>query len=189
MTAARSTPGPFRFSREQYYKLGELGFFDGKRVERIRGEIIEMSPINWPHVVGCHRTSDVLRAVFAGAAWINMGNPIPTTDSDPQPDVMVVPGRLEDYTNHPTAALLIMEVSDATLDRDLTIKAELYAEAGVPEYWVLDVNARRLHVMRDPFPLAPGGHAYRTLQILSSDDSVSPLAAPAAVLAVAALLP
>lgn len=185
-------PGvPFRFTREQYYEMGRQGFFNDRRVERIHGEIVEMSPISWPHALGVTKTGGRLQAVFAGVAWINYGNPIPTDDSDPQPDVMVVPGRLEDYTDHPTTALLIVEVADSSLDRDVTVKAELYATAGVADYWVLDLDNRRLIVFRDPAPLPAGlgGAAYRTRTEFADTATVSPLAAPAAQLRVADLLP
>src|SRR3954467_8520532 len=98
---------PFRFTREQYYELGSLGYFDQKRVELIFGEIVEMSPINWPHVVGCRKTAERLEHVFAGVAWVSRAEPIDLTHSDPQPDVAVIPGQFEDYTTHPTTALLI----------------------------------------------------------------------------------
>ncbi|AMV23925.1 hypothetical protein VT84_05990 [Gemmata sp. SH-PL17] len=187
-----AAPRPFRFTREQYYRLGELGFFADTRVERIRGEIIEMSPINWPHVVGCRKTALALERVFAGAAWVSRNEqPLALAESDPQPDVMVVAGRFEDYTDHPTTALLVVEVADATLSRDTTEKAELYAEAGIPDYWVLDVEHSQLLVFRDPQPLPAGlgATAYRTRQTLASTDRVSPLAAPGASILVSELLP
>jgi Uma2 family endonuclease len=182
---------PFRWTREQYYRLGELGFFDGRRVERIRGEIVEMSPINWPHTLAKGKVADALRAAFAGTGWVNEQAPFPTEDSDPEPDVGVYPGRRDDYADHPTDPLLLVEVSDATLDRDLTVKAELYASAGVPDYWVLDLTHRRLHVFRDPQPLPEGlgATAYRTRLTLGPADAVSPLAAPASRIPVADLLP
>jgi Uma2 family endonuclease len=187
-----STPRPFRWTREQYYRLGELGFFNGKRVERIRGEIIEMSPIGWPHVVGCRKTAELLERVFAGVAWVSRGEqPIALADSDPQPDVVVVAGRFEDYTDHPTTALLIVEVADATLFDDTTTKAEVYAEAGIQDYWVLDLNGKRLLVFRDPAPLPAslGATAYRTQLTFGPADRVSPLAAPGGSVLVGDLLP
>lgn len=113
------------------------------------------------------------------------------TDSDPQPDVTVIPGKFEDYTTHPTTALLVVEVSDTILDFDLTTKAEVYATATIPDYWVLDVNARRLHVFRDPaqFPAGLGATAYRTHDVIEATGTVSPLAAPNATVTVAELLP
>jgi Uma2 family endonuclease len=183
---------PWRWTREQYYRLGELGFFQGKRVERIRGEIIEMSPINWPHVVGCRKTAICLEQAFAGIAWVSRNEqPLALTESDPQPDVIVVAGRFEDYFDHPTTALLVVEVSDSTLTRDTTEKAELYAEAGGPDYWVLDLTNRVLLVFRDPQPMPAdlAGTAYRTHLTFHDTDTVSPLAAPHAIILVADLLP
>jgi Uma2 family endonuclease len=190
MTARRALDYPFRFSREQYYRLGELGFFDGKRVERIRGEILEMSPIGWPHVVACRKTAVLLERIFNSIAWVSRNDqPLELSDSDPQPDVMVVAGRFEDYHAHPTTALLVVEVADATLDRDLTTKAELYATANIPEYWIIDLENRRVVVLRDPQPIIDNGNAYRTQRIYTLGDQFAPLAVPHALIAVSDLLP
>lgn len=189
MTAVRQAAQPYRFSREQYYQLETLGYFEGKRVERIRGEIVEMSPIGWLHVVSTTKTAAALSAVFQGIGWLSQGNPIPTDDSDPQPDVMVVPGRIEDYNDHPTTARLIVEVSDSTLVRDTTIKADLYASAKIAEYWVVDLENRQLLVFRDPTPIEMGGHSYRTRQVFGTNDIVSPLMMPSAAVRVTNLLP
>jgi Uma2 family endonuclease len=181
---------PFRFTREQYYELDRLGYFLGRRVERIRGEILERSPISWPHVVACRKAGVLLERVFTGVGWVSRNEQLITlADSDPEPDVMVVPGRFEDYSDHPTTALLVVEVSDATLFHDTTTKAEVYAEAGIPEYWVIDLEQTQLLVFRDPAPIAAGGASYRTQLALAPNESVSPLAAPAVSVAVADLLP
>ncbi len=181
----------FRFSREQYHRLGELGFFDGKRVELIRGEILEMSPINWPHQLGKIKLARALSSAFAGIGWVNEQGPLAAGDSEPQPDVAVIPGHPEDYAEHPRTALLVAEVADTTLADDTTTKAELYATAGIADYWVLDLNGRQLHVFRDPQPLphALDATAYRAHDVLQPTDSVSPLAAPTASILVADLLP
>lgn len=188
-TAPPGGARPWKWTREQYYKLGELGFFDGKRVELIRGEIIEMSPPGWPHTVATRKTADLLRAIFAGLGWVNEQSPLPTEDSDPEPDVAAYPGKLEDYTDHPTSALLVVEVSDATLDRDMTTKVELYAEAGHPEYWVVDLVNLRLHVFRDPRAIPAGGHTYHYRKSFGPADTVAPLAVPTASVKIADLLP
>lgn len=180
---------PVRFTREQYRRLGELGYFDGRRVELLHGEVVEMSPQGWPHVVGKSKTADVLRAVFAGTGWVNEQSPFPTAGSDPEPDVIVIPGRRADYFDHPTLAMLVVEVADTTLDQDTTTKAEMYATAGVADYWVLDVVGNELVVFRDPRPIPDGGAAYRSRTSFGAADSVSPLAAPAATVRVADLLP
>ena len=192
MTATRPGVTPFRFTREQYHHLHKLGYFDDRRVERLRGEIIEMSGVNWFHVVASRKTAILLEKLFDSIAWVNRcEQPIPTEDSDPQPDVMVIPGKFEDYTDHPTTALLIVEVSDSTLFKDTTLKAEIYATAGIQDYWVIDVENRQLHVFRDPaaLPKGLGATAYQSHTTLAATDSVSPLAVPTQSIRVADLLP
>lgn len=184
-------PRPLRWNQEQYRLAGKLGAFDSRRVELVNGEIYEMSPINWPHVLGVRKTADTLRPVFNGVAWVSEQAPLAANGSDPQPDVAVILGRPEDYTDHPTAALLVVEVADTTLAYDTTTKAELYATASIADYWVLDIDNRRLLVFRDPasLPTGLGATAYRTQLTLNPADSVAPLAAPSSLVRVADLLP
>ena len=184
-------PRPWKWTREQYYKLGELGFFQGKKVELLFGEIVEMSPIGWLHRVACRKTAEALERAFAGIGWVDRSEPLDLGNSDPQPDVAVITGRFEDYSTHPTTALLVVEVADTTLAQDTTTKAELYATARIAEYWVLDVTNRVLLVYRDPvsLPAGLGATAYRTQLTLSPTDRVSPLAAPTASILVSELLP
>jgi Uma2 family endonuclease len=192
---ATGGPRPWKWTREEYYKLGECGFFQGRRVELIRGEIIEMSPINWPHAYATNLAVQVLGQVFASGFWLSVQQPfsIPgaAPESEPQPDVACIPGTLRGNTGHPTVAALIVEVADTTLFYDTTTKAELYATAGVADYWVLDLDGRQLHVFRDPvaLPTGLGATAYRVHQILGVTDRVSPLAAPTVTIRVADLLP
>jgi Uma2 family endonuclease len=195
-------PRPWRVTRDEYYRLGELGFFEGKRVELIRGEVIEMSPINVEHANAVGFVSDALLLAFAIGHYINVQQPISVLGarpgSEPQPDVAVIPGSRPRATAtaplvHPTHAALVVEVADSSLFYDTTTKAELYAAANAPEYWVLDLNARQLHVFRNPQPLplpaALAATAYQTHTILGPTDTVSPLAAPAATIRIADLLP
>jgi Uma2 family endonuclease len=182
-------PRPWKWTREQYHRLGEQGFFHGKRVELIRGEVIEMSPMKEPHACGIALTSESLRTAFGDGFYVRTQVPLSLGCSEPEPDVAVVVGSPRDYTSPPTTALLIVEIADSTLFYDTTTKAELYAEAGVADYWVLDVANRRLLVFRDPEPLSAGGTAYRTHLTLFETDRVSPLAAPTVTIAVKDLLP
>lgn len=191
--AAPRPPRPVRFTRAQYYDMGNRGYFDGKRVERIRGEIVEMSAVNWSHTLAKTKTADALRIALGSIGWVNEQNPVtlPVTDSDPEPDVAVYPGKVTDYTDHPTAkdALLVVEVADSSLDNDLTVKLELYAEDGIREYWVVDLVNTQLLVFRDPGPISAGGHTYHTRMTLAPTDAVTPLAAPTATVRVVDLLP
>jgi Uma2 family endonuclease len=192
---ASEGPRPWKWTREQYYKLGELGFFEGKRVELIYGEIVEMSPINIAHANGVGLVSDALVVVFAIGFHTNVQQPfaVPgvSPGSEPQPDVAVIPGSRRASTSHPTQAALIVEVADSTLNYDKTTKAELYAVAGVTDYWVLDLNNRQLLVYRNPVarPVGLGAAAYKTHLTFGPGDSISPLAAPNATIRVADLLP
>ena len=150
--------------------------------------------VNEPHAAGVGTVAEVLRAVFGAGYWVREEKPLDVnTDNDPEPDVVVVPGNTRTYRNAPTApdvslALVVVEVAHATLDQDTTTKAELYATAGVKDYWVLDVENDRLLVFRDPQPLA-GVTAYRTHLTLTAGVSVTLLAVPGVSIAVADLIP
>jgi len=103
----------------------------------------------------------------------------------------VVIGRPGDYTEHPTTAELIVEISDTSLRYDTTEKMSLYAATMIREYWVLDINGRQLLVHRDPVADATAifGFRYASIQTFGATDSVSSLAQPSATVRVADLLP
>lgn len=88
-------------------------------------------------------------------------------------------------------ALLVVEVSDTTLDFDRSKKASLYAQAGIPEFWIVDLSERKLEVYREPATDAtqPSGHGYASVKVLGSRESMAPLAVPQAQVSVADLLP
>jgi Uma2 family endonuclease len=188
-------PRTWKWTTEDYYKLGDLGFFQGKRVELIRGEILDMSPIGWPHALASGLVVELLSRVFTSGHWLNEQKPfaIPGSSpgSEPQPDVAVIPGSRREFTNHPTVAALIVEVADTTLYYDTTTKAELYATAGIQDYWVLDLEGKRLLVFRDPveLPAGLGATAYRRHKVLEPTETISPLAAPNSSIKVSDLLP
>jgi Uma2 family endonuclease len=164
-------------------------------VELVFGEIVEMSPVGWLHRIGTGLVTCALERAFATGHFVDVQQPlsVPGTvpGSEPQLDVAVFTGNRRDYINHPTVAILVIEVADATLAYDLTTKAELYATAGVADYWVLDVTNRQLHVFRDPAPLPQGlgATAYQTHLTLGTAEQVVPLAAPSASVLVSELLP
>ena len=183
-----------RFTRDQYLALWQHGFFDGRRVCLLHGEVVEMSTKE-PHVAGVMAVAEVLRAVFGAGFCLREEKPIDVnTENDPEPDVIVVPGNSRTYRNAPTSpdvslALVVVEVADSTLFQDTTTKAELYATAGVADYWVLDVENDRLLVFRDPQPLPTGGLSYRTTRTLAAGDTISLPAVPGVPIVVADLIP
>ncbi len=196
------SPGPLasgvpsrrlKWTRDDFMRIhGQLTCV-GRRVELIRGDIVDLGPMNTPHAACVSKSRHQLAAVF-GTVWdVRVQLPLDVSrDTMPFPDLLVVPFRDDFYlAAHPTPAEtgLLVEVADTTLDTDMTDKAELYAVAGIPEYWILDLNARILHVLRDPGPLAANGTAYRDHRTLGPEDTVSPLAAPDRAVKIADLLP
>lgn len=135
----------------------------------------------------------VLKPLFGSAHWVRIRMSLPVgEDNDPTPDLAVLSGSPRDHaTSAPRTAVLVVEVSDGTLEIDCGRKAELYAAAGVSEYRVIDVNDPQLLVYRDPVAdaSAPRGFRYATTTTLTSADTVSPTAAPNATVRVADLLP
>jgi Uma2 family endonuclease len=185
-------PQPRRWTCAEFHRMGDLGLFEGRRAMLIDGVILEEGPMNPPHRIALELTAEVIRAAF-GSGWrfpvqmpLLLGQWI-----DPEPDIAVVAGSARGTTAHPTTAALVVEVSDTSLRFDLSEKMSLYAAGGIAEYWVVDVTGRALHVFRDPAPdaTAPHGHAYATHRTLAEADAITPLAVPAARVAVKDLLP
>jgi len=196
MTALLSPPAlrtkvpPLRWTVKEFHRLGDAGYFEGRRPFLIDGVIYEQGFMNEPRAIAMLLGQQVFQSIF-GEGWV-IRNQLPLVfglHTDPRPDFAIVRGTIRSQRPHPTSAELVIEVSDTTLDDDLTEKAELYAVAGIPEYWVLDLNARVLHVLRDPGPLAANGTAYRSHRQIGPDDSVFPLGAPDQSVKVADLLP
>jgi Uma2 family endonuclease len=185
-------PQSYRWTRQQFYQLAAQGWFQDRRVELIEGEIIEMPPPGNPHCVSTECSAEVLRNVFGKGYWVRVQMPLNLgAESDPQPDISVVPGLPRNYSDHPTTALLLVEVSDTTLRYDRGRKASLYAKANIADYWIVNLADRQLELRRSPVPdpSQPSGYGYSTVTILTSKDSAVPLAAPQARIMVADLLP
>jgi Uma2 family endonuclease len=188
----RSEPQARRWTRAEYYRLADLGFFDRERVELVNGKVIRMPPMTNPHVAGITLTEDALRAAFGPGYWVRIQAPLDlTATSAPEPDLAVVPGGPRDYTDHPTTALLVVEVSDTSLAFDRRWKGPLYTRAGIADYWILNLVDRQLEVRRQPQPdtARPGRFRYAQETVLTAADAVSPLAAAHASIPVADLLP
>jgi len=189
----RQGPRRWRWTSEEYNRLAELGFFRDRRVELIEGEIVEMAPFNPPHAIAIELGTQVLPAVFGAGFRVRIQLPIDLgRRSQPEPDFLVLPGSpRDDRDHHPTTASLVIEVSDATLSFDRVKKAHLYAKAGIPEYWILNLIDRQLEVRRRPGRDPNRKHCwtYHELTVVPADGSIAPLAKPEAEIAVADLLP
>ena len=186
-------PKSRKWTVEEYYRMAEIGFFDGKRVELIEGEVIEMSAMGRPHVIALNKTADLLKSVFAPGWFVQTQAPLHFGKrSEPEPDIAVIKGKMEDYpTDHPTTADLIIEVSDKTLSYDRKRKASLYAKAGIKDYWVLNLKKHQLEIFRRPIPDAEAWHGfnYADQHIVIEGESAAPLAKPDAAIPVTGMLP
>ena len=184
-------PRPLRWTWRLFHAASDFGLFENRRAMLIAGAVHEQGPEQPPHCCSRGLTADVSYRTFPGChPWQRSPMPV-ADDTDPVPDVAVYRGSIREHAAHPTTPVLVVEVADSSLALDTTTKAELYATAGVPDYWVIDPDGRRLLVFRDPAPLPAGfgATAYRTHLTLGPADTVAPLAAPGATVRVAALLP
>jgi Uma2 family endonuclease len=138
-----------------YHRMGEAGIIEPElRVELIKGELIDMAPIGSRHAGKVKRLLDVLTAQLHGRAIIAAQDPIVLGEySEPQPDIAVLRFR-EDYYEQahpsPTDIYLVIEVADTTVRYDREVKIPLYAEHGIPEAWLLDLEQKRLEIYHDP---------------------------------------
>ena len=189
----RVPPTPHKFTAIEFNEMGDRGWFEGRRAFLIDGVILEQGPMYPLHATGILLADAALRKIFDDGWTIRVQLPLHVDKyNDPLPDFAVLPGGLRDNLGrHPVTASLLVEVSDTTLHTDLTEKAERYARAGIAEYWVLDMEGRRLFVLRDPVPLPAGlgATAYSNQQVLGSSERVSPLAVPGSSILVSEMLP
>jgi Uma2 family endonuclease len=177
------------WTRDEYYRAAEAGIFGpDEKLELIEGEVIrKVSPQGLPHVKSVQLVAKALGTVFTSNCFVHAQSPMQAReDSEPEPDVAVYPGDLQEYEDHPHASqsLLVVEVSDSTLRMDRSKKARLYALVGAQEYWIVSLPERCLYVHREP-----GAKGYASVTKLEETESVSPLAAPEASIAVVDLLP
>jgi len=183
-TPATALDPVHRISVEDFERMGEIGILaDDDRVELLDGVIFDVSPEGPDHAAAIARTSRLLiRRIADDALFVRPQSPLTFgTRSQPEPDLAVVSGNPTD--RHPEAALLVIEVTVTSHARDRDVKAPLYAAAGVPEYWLLDLPAGTLEVRREPV-----GAVYRSTRILGPEDSVEPLHVPLGAVRVSELL-
>lgn len=161
------------FTVEEYYRIAAAGVLrEEDRVELIEGEIIEMSPIGSRHAACVGRLSKLLERRGGDHAIVWVQNPILINDySEPVPDLTLLRLR-EDFYAHakpmPDDVLLIIEVSDSTLNYDRQVKAPLYARAGVPELWLVNLPAELIEVYA-----RPAGGTYQEMRLVGRGESVT----------------
>ncbi len=173
------TPPPYpvkRFTVEEYHRMIDAGVFaDDERFELLEGWIIPKRSRNPPHDVTIVLIQALLAASVPRGWHIRPQLAITTRTSEPEPDFTVVRGEARDYlARHPGPAdiALAIEVSESSLDRDRTLKSRIYARAGVPIYWIVNVAERCVEVHTDPTGPAKSP-AYRSKTIVGPDGELA----------------
>jgi Uma2 family endonuclease len=180
-----------RLTRLEYEALVERGTLDeDDRIELLDGRLVFREPQGSRHAAACLRIRIALDRAFGRGYHVRPQFPIALDDaSEPEPDIAVVRGQIEDYLDaHPTSPVLVVEVAGSSLARDRAGKGSLYARAGVADYWIVNLPDNVLEVHRDPERATAGRWRYRTVRVLKPRAVVSPLAAPRARVRVADLL-
>jgi len=194
-TPPRLAPGPPRAKRwtvDEFHWLWENNRFEGTKPMLLDGEIVVTAIPGPPHDQGIGLADYSLKSVFQSGYWVRVQQSLPLgLWSDPVPDIAVVRGSPRDYSSLPKSALLVVEISDTSLDSDIGRKAVLYATAQIQDYWVVDLNGRQLIVFCNPVadPESPGRLKYSQVIYHDEAESVSSLVMPDRPISVADLLP
>ena len=184
-----AAPTRRRFTVAEYYAMAEAGVLaPDERVELLDGEIIVMPPIGDWHASRVKRLNNSMLPPLEGRAIVSVQDPTRLDDaSEPEPDIMLLRWRDDFYEGgHPGPAdvLLLIEVSDTTVDYDRGAKLSAYAAAGIPEVWIVNRPDRRIESYSDPT-----GDAYATVRYYEPGESISPQAFPDVILQVDQIIP
>ena len=189
--ASPTAPSPRRFTRDEYYRMFNMGMFDGQRVELIHGEIITMAPQNEPHALTIAIITGWLSRGLGENFTVRCQLPVVASDdTEPEPDFAVLAGSAESQRDHPTTALLMIEVADSSLAHDRR-KGDIYASRGVSDYWIVSLQNRQLEVYRNPVPSTESetGMRYMSKAVLTQEQTVTTLNLPLPAVKVGRLLP
>jgi Uma2 family endonuclease len=176
-----------KWTLDDYHRMIEVGLLEGRHVELLNGEIIEMPPEGPEHAQQSTDTADYLRELLSYRAVVRDAKPItlPETGSEPEPDLAIVePLRALYRTHHPYPENIfwLIEYANTSLNKDLDVKRKAYASARIREYWVVDMKGRQLKVFREPV----NGNYSSELTLTTGE--ICPLAFPDVVVSVQRLL-
>ena len=183
-----------RWTRAEYEHLIEIGIFrPGEPVELMDGDLVVSEPQGTAHCTAIGLVEDALRAALPAGWFVRSQGPLALDDdSEPEPDVALIPGARRAYAQqHPARPALVIEVSESSLALDRDYKGSLYARAHLDDYWIVNLIDRVVEVYRQPVPdsSAPYGWRYASREVLAHDASVELLAVPSLRLRVSDLLP
>jgi Uma2 family endonuclease len=168
-----------KWTIDEYHHMIETGILDSRKVELLKGEIVEMSPEGETHAYCSHEASIYLTNLLGQRATIRQAKPITLpNNSEPEPDIAIVQRLGREYRTHhpyPENIFLLIEYANSSLEKDLETKSKIYAEAGIPEYWVVNLKKLYMVVFREPLD---GEYATKltlstgTIQLLAFSDVV-----------------
>lgn len=191
--AAGWQPRPFRWTVPQFHLLRESArSWPLKGLILIDGELIEMPFPDPKHDCGITLADYLFKAIFGAGHVVRVQLPLPlNVNTDPYPDIAVLLGEPRTVSRDPKNAVLVLEVGNTTVADDLGYMANLYAAAGIPDYWVTDLPGDRVVVHRQPTPDAGAryGHHYAAVTVLGRGDALPPLALPGRPVRADELLP
>jgi Uma2 family endonuclease len=174
---------------DEYHRMGEAGILArGERVELIEGKILEMQAIGSPHFAAVASFIRLLVGAVADRGIVTAQNPIQLNErSEPEPDLMVLRSRDDFYHSglpRPGDALLLIEVADTSLEFDRAVKRPLYARHGIPDLWIVDVNASVVEICRDPV-----SDEYTAIASVGRGETIGILGLPGATIETSRIFP
>ncbi len=176
-TADISSEIIWRLSVSQYHAMLDAGIIDeDTQIELLEGILVAKMAKNPPHRISTKLIRQALENITPEGWYVDSQEPITLGNSEPEPDIVIVRGKTTDYRDrHPAASdiALVIEVSDATLERDRTIKQRIYARAGIAIYWILNLRDRQLEVYTQPINQAGSEPKYEHCQIFQEAESVT----------------
>lgn len=171
-----NTPSPnllplWRLTVAQYHQMRDQGILtEADAIELLEGLLVQKMPKNPPHRIATRLVRDFLESLECAGWYVETQEPITLGNSEPEPDVAVIQGSTRDYADrHPAArdVALVIEVADSTLERDRTAKKQIYAQAGIANYWIVNLVDRQLEVL-----LNPVDGDYATQQVVGTSSSI-----------------
>lgn len=175
-----------KWTIDEYHSMIEAGLLNNRRVELLKGEIVEMPPEGEAHAYFSSEAEDYLRGLLGTRATVRSAKPITLPDnSEPEPDIAIVQKLGREYLSHHPYhenVFWLIEYSNSSLNKDLNVKTKIYAEAGIREYWVANLVKRQLIIFREPQETE-----YASKMTLS-DSIIHPLAFPDLAVEVRAII-
>jgi Uma2 family endonuclease len=172
-----------KFELDEYHQMIAAGSLDDRCVELLNGEIIEMSPEGEPHAYYSRTAAKYLEQLLGDSVEVLQSKPItiPRSSSEPEPDIAIVQPRGREYLSHhpyPENIFWVIEYSNTSIKKDLEPKTKVYADAGIGEYWVVNLKEKNLVVMHDPVE-----GEYRS-RLIWTNATICPVAFPAVAVAI-----